>query len=1272
MNTNKLKLLFAAVILNFLFLPFKASAELACWNDGAIANSNGAPVIKNPAEFNQDYAAAAAEPVNLLTGNFDYTKTDLKIPSRGIPTVFARFYNSQDAYDGPLGFGWSHTFNISLTETSDNTNTYVLKKTPSGHKDNFTLKPDGTYEPPKGCYDTLTKTSEKFILIQKNGTVFEFNLSGRLQSITDRNGNNIVLTYDQNNFLVNIRDTADRNISIDYNLSKKISKITDFSGREIKYSYDASLNLTAVTLPAVLDYPGGTTESYTYDANHHLLTVKDAIGSEFLINRYDQYNRVNWQKYNEAAFSFNYDSGSHVTTVTDRNGNITTWALNSDGTASSKHIDTFTTRYFYDENKNVKKITYPKGNSVDYEYDTKGNVTKITRNPFEDSSKDPIVTEMTYEPRFNQLKIVKDPLGNITTYIYDYENPLYLADRGNLMKIIYPQVNEQNIETNFTYNSFGQIEIVTDPNGNITKYEYGPAAGNLIKVTNGFGSLNYAAEMSYDVLGNINSIKDPKGNISTFEYDGRNNRTKIIQPAPFNYVTIFKYDQNDNLTEARKQLDVTWQVTKYTYNLIDKPVSVEDPLGNKTYFTYDKNDNKASLKDANGNITLYEYNSRDLLSKVTDALVGVTLYFYDDNGNLAYLKDAKNNETHYEYDDFDRLIAAVYADGLREEYTYDAASNMRTKALPKLDVISYDYDALNRLSLKTYPDTKTVSYVYDQGSRLKQVTDQNGAINYDYDAVNRITQVNYPNSKAVAYEYDANSNRTKLTYPDTSFITYEYDQLNRLQEIKGQAGLNIAAYTYDDLSRRKELDYANNTKALYDYDIANRLLSQVNKTNAGAVISSFSYSYDNTANKLSMDTPAGLHQYSYDKIYQIKNADYPIGYSFSDTQFNYDSLGNRSSVIAGVQAAYSANNLNQYTQIGPSPLTYDSNGNLINDSVNSYTYDYENRLISADKPGTAAAYKYDSFGRRVEKEANSSISRFIYDGDQVIAEYDGAGVLIKKYIYSNIIDEPIAMVFGVNTYYYHRDSLNSITEITNNTGAVIEKYSYDVFGNTIIKDASDNIITVSSIGNPYGYTGREFDSETNLYYYRARYYSPAIGRFLQRDLIGYQDSNNLYAYCSNNPVNFVDPLGLCGKKNDLQELWEYWGLLGNAFVTGEWGPVWQSWEHRLSEINSNEFALQMAIGFSGGVKFVGKQTIVIGHLKDTMIAKDWPGHNVLDMKKWTMKGNIKWLDSAIRRGDDIYLATSNPRAGSVFVQELKYLIWRGFKRVGDYMRRLSE
>ena len=115
---------------------------------------------------------------------------------------------------------------------------------------------------------------------------------------------------------------------------------------------------------------------------------------------------------------------------------------------------------------------------------------------------------------------------------------------------------------------------------------------------------------------------------------------------------------------------------------------------------------------------------------------------------------------------------------------------------------------------------------------------------------------------------------------------------------------------------------------------------------------------------------------------------------------------------------------------------------------------------------------------------------------------------------------------GQATYYYHTDGLGSITELTDPSSSVIEKYSYDIFGNVIIKDAQGNVLSQSAVGNPYFFTARALDPETGLYYYRARYYNPKIGRFLQTDPVGYSAGINLYAYCSNNPINYTDPMGL--------------------------------------------------------------------------------------------------------------------------------------------------
>ena len=261
-----------------------------------------------------------------------------------------------------------------------------------------------------------------------------------------------------------------------------------------------------------------------------------------------------------------------------------------------------------------------------------------------------------------------------------------------------------------------------------------------------------------------------------------------------------------------------------------------------------------------------------------------------------------------------------------------------------------------------------------------------------------------------------------------------------------------------------------------------------------------------------------------------QTVDYPAGSSFADKAYSYDAAGNRISAVNGNTTNYTSNNLNQYIQAGNNSYTYDANGNLTADGTNTYTYDYENRLISAAKSGTTAAYAYDSFGRRIQKGLSPQgtvpeITTYVYDGDQIIAEYDNSGNLTTKYIFGPGIDEPVLMTKGGQSYYYHFDGLGSVTSLTNSTGSTGESYTYDAFGKPLIKNASGTPLTASSIGNRYMFTGREYDAETGLYFYRARYYSPELGRFLQRDPVGYIADLNLYTYCSNNSPNLTDPFG---------------------------------------------------------------------------------------------------------------------------------------------------
>jgi len=188
----------------------------------------------------------------------------------------------------------------------------------------------------------------------------------------------------------------------------------------------------------------------------------------------------------------------------------------------------------------------------------------------------------------------------------------------------------------------------------------------------------------------------------------------------------------------------------------------------------------------------------------------------------------------------------------------------------------------------------------------------------------------------------------------------------------------------------------------------------------------------------------------------------------------------------------------------------------------SYTWDYENRLASVILPGSGGtvSFKYNPFGRRIYKSSGSGTSVYAYDGDNLIEETNPSGAVVARYSQTQNIDEPLAMLRGGTTSYYQADGLGSVTSLTSTAGAVAQNYTYDSFGNIVA--------TAGSLTNSFRYTGREFDPETSLYYYRARHYDLTARRFLSEDPIRFRGGTNFYEYVRNNPVRFTDPTGLSG------------------------------------------------------------------------------------------------------------------------------------------------
>jgi RHS repeat-associated protein len=367
----------------------------------------------------------------------------------------------------------------------------------------------------------------------------------------------------------------------------------------------------------------------------------------------------------------------------------------------------------------------------------------------------------------------------------------------------------------------------------------------------------------------------------------------------------------------------------------------------------------------------------------------------------------------------------------------------------------------------------------------------------------------------------------------------------------------IALFNYDLGNRVLNRSYRSGVVATYGYNPNNWITSLKHGKDA-ALIAGFGYDFDREGNKKfeqNLGRPAASQGYGYDADYRL--VDFGVGQlsgatipsPLTRTKWNLDPVGNWASKLTdGVTETRSHNAANEITniQIGAGPIvavTHENTGNLVNDGKSTYSYDEENRLIQATRLSTLAGdprvvgqYRYDALGRRVRKLASPlggvTETRYFHDGARIIEEQDAAKTTLATYTYGNYIDEVLAMNRAGQTFYYHQNSLWSVEAITDAAANVVERYAYDAYGLPTIRNGAGVVLSNSwgtahsAVGNPWMFTGRQFDEETGLYYYRARYYEPGKGRFLQRDPRGYVDGLNLYQYVGGRPTFGTDPFGL--------------------------------------------------------------------------------------------------------------------------------------------------
>jgi RHS repeat-associated protein len=730
----------------------------------------------------------------------------------------------------------------------------------------------------------------------------------------------------------------------------------------------------------------------------------------------------------------------------------------------------------------------------------------------------------TYNAKGNVLSRT-DELGHVSTYTYDSNN--------NMLTSTVPITSSTSATTTYTYNSFGEILTVTDPLGNVTTNTY-DANGNLLTVTTpapGGSTPASVTQFGYNNLGELVAITDPLNNLTTITYTtaGLINTIKDAQ----NNVTTYAYDTHGNRTSVTDALS---HQTTFAYDAGDRLQTITYPTGfGTTTFTYDTRGRRTSVTDQNSKKTTYAYDDADRLTSVTDAANSVTTYAYDTENNLTSIKDANLNTTSFTYDQFGRVTQTNFPSTHVETYGYDAVGNLTSKTDRKNQTITYTYDQLNRLAAKTYPDTTTVNYTYDNDSRLTQVVDPTGTYAFTFDNMGRLTNTTTSyafltgRNFTTAYSYDAASNRTGFTDPESGATSYVYDTLNRLQTLTPPSafGTGNFGFTYDALSRRATLTRPNAVNTIYAYDTLSRLLS-VTHAKSGTTLDGAGYAVDMAGNRTSRTPLPGTiaTNFTYDNIYELLTA---VQGGTTKESYTYDPIGNRLSNLAG--SGWNNNTSNELTTRTGVTYTYDANGNTQTD-VNSsgtttFNWDFENRLTSVSLPGSGGtvSFKYDPFGRRIYKSSSSGTSVYAYDGDNLIEEAGSTGTATARYTMGLNIDEPLAILQGTTTDYYQADGLGSITSLTNSSGTNAETYTYDSYGNLLS--------STGSVTNRLRYTSREFDTETGLYYYRARYYDPAIGKFLSEDPIRYAGGNSdFFPYALNNPTSLIDPTGLATVTNN--------------------------------------------------------------------------------------------------------------------------------------------
>lgn len=783
-------------------------------------------------------------------------------------------------------------------------------------------------------------------------------------------------------------------------------------------------------------------------------------------------------RYGKAVTITREGSGGRITQVRSPNGRTLNFEYDGNNRISRIRDNIGrSVRYQYDMQGRLWKVTDPNNNVEQYGYDIAHRMATVT-----DKRNNAMVTNV-YDTNGRvsqqtladgavwQFAYTLNGLGKVAattvTNPRGYVMQMSFNGSGYLTQIIRALGQpEQQTETLAREAGTNLLISKTDALNRVTRYAY-DYAGRVTSVTRLFGTPDaVTASYTYEpTFGKPTSYTDPLSHQTTLDYDAAGNLVSVTDPL--SHTVTAAYDAEGKVTSITSALGKTTNVGYEQGDL----AALTDPLSRTVSFFTDAVGRTTGVIDPLGNRSRYEYDPLDRVLRAIDARGGVTTMTYDANGNVRTVRDARDLGTHeLTYDARNRVETYTDPLGETETYDYDGMGNIVSKVDRKNQTTSYTYDALDRLKTITYADSSGVTVTWDAGDRRRQFVDTvNGTIAHDYDGLDRLTRETSPQGQ-VDYAYDVTGRRTQLTITGQAPVTYDYDDADRLTQVA--QGTRAVNFTYDAADRRATLILPNGVVGTYGFDDADQLLS---------------IAYDKGV------THVGAIAYTYD------SAGRRVGQS--------GSLAKLLMPATVGSAVYNA--ANRLTSWGGTSLSYDDNGNLTSAGSTTYGWNARDQLTSTSNG--ASSFAYDVLGRRAGRTVGGSTTSYLHDGmNPALVNGDlmlsGLG-----------LDEFYARISASGATSFVSDVLGSTRMLTDADGNATATYSYAPYG-----EASK----IGSDDTSFQFTGRENDGASDLYYYRARYYSTEFDRFISEDPIGLAGGVNVYAYVEGDPISLIDPYGL--------------------------------------------------------------------------------------------------------------------------------------------------